>query len=155
MFSIGVCIHFLLHQAKMKTNFLCVKKETIRKLFSGRKTRQEGCYRYICNQFDVILNVLITFADNFSVSFTISKSNCKFVFNNLKQKNLSSPLKVEIDQFVICLVLLACLSFKISSISLSDRDVNRDGVFCSFPASFRKCRPREYRIYPCTSRSCV
>ena len=60
-----------------------------------------------------------------------------YICNNLKRKNLSLPLKAEIEQFVICLVLLECLSFKIWSISLSERDANRDGVFCSFQPDLR------------------
>ena len=41
----------------------------------------------------------------------------------LKQKNLSLPLKVETDQFVICLVLPECPSVKICCISPSKRIV--------------------------------
>ena len=79
--------------------------------------------------------MLITFADNFFREFYYFQEQLQiYIFNNLKRKNLSLPLKVEIDEFVICLVLLECLSFKIWSISLSVRDGNRDGVFCSFSA---------------------
>ena len=46
----------------------------------------------------------------------------------LKRKNLSLPLKVETDQFVIFLVLPDCLSVKICSISPSDSEANRDGA---------------------------
>ena len=42
----------------------------------------------------------------------------------LKRKNLSLPLKVETDQFVICLVLPECLSVKICSISPTDSEAN-------------------------------
>ena len=38
----------------------------------------------------------------------------------LKRKNLSLPLKVKTDQFVICLVLPECLSVKICCISPLD-----------------------------------
>ena len=68
-----------------------------------------------------------------------------------KWKNLSLPLKVETDPFVICLVLPECLSVKICCISLSDREANRDGadaespflLFFSFSASFKNSSPRE------------
>ena len=43
-----------------------------------------------------------------------------------KLKNLRLPLKVETEQFVICLVLPECLSVKICCISHSDSEVNRD-----------------------------
>ena len=46
----------------------------------------------------------------------------------LKRKNLSLPLKVETDQFVIFLVLPDCLSIKICSISPSDSKTNHDGA---------------------------
>ena len=69
----------------------------------------------------------------------------------LKRKNLSLPLKVETDQFVICLVLSECLSVKICCISPSDSEANRDGadaespfpLFFSFSASFKNSSPRE------------
>ena len=69
----------------------------------------------------------------------------------LKRKNLSLPLKVEADQFIICLVLPECLSVKICCISPSSSDVNRDGadaeprfpLFFSFSASFKNSSPRE------------
>ena len=48
--------------------------------------------------------------------FSIESSS--FIFNNLKRKNLSLPLKVETDQFVICLVLLiVCGSDQLESLS--------------------------------------
>ena len=58
----------------------------------------------------------------------------------LKRKNLSLPLKVETDQFVICLVLPECLLH-----------ANRDGadaespfpLFFSFSVSFKNSSPRE------------
>ena len=87
----------------------------------------------ICNQVDVILNVLVTFADNFSVSFTISKNNCKYIFNNLKLKNLNLPLKVEIDQFVICLVLLVSF-FQNVGFHFTLTETRIVTAFCSFPA---------------------
>ena len=46
----------------------------------------------------------------------------------LKRKNLSSPLKIETDQFVICLVLPECLSVKICCISPPNSEANRDGA---------------------------
>ena len=69
----------------------------------------------------------------------------------LKQKNLSLPLKVETDQFVICLVLPECLTVKICCISPSNSEANRDGadaespfpLFFSFSASFKNSSPRE------------
>ena len=68
-----------------------------------------------------------------------------------KQKNLSLPLKVETDQFVIYLVLPECLSVKICRISPSNSVANRDGadakspfpLFFSFSASFKNSSPRE------------
>ena len=69
----------------------------------------------------------------------------------LKRKNLSLPLKVETDQYVICLVLPGCLSVKICCISTSNSEANRDGadaespfpLFFSFSASFKNSSPRE------------
>ena len=63
-----------------------------------------------------------------------------------KRKNLSLPLKVETDQFVICLALPKCLSVKICCISPSNSEADRDGadaespfpLFFSFSASFKK-----------------
>ena len=84
----------------------------------------------------------------------------------LKRKNLSLPLKVETDQFVICLVLPECLSVKICCISPSNSEANRDGadaespfpLFFSFSASFKNSshRPlqkrertgKEYSCFP-------
>ena len=68
-----------------------------------------------------------------------------------KRKNLSLPLKVETDQFVICSVLPECLSVKICCISPSNSEANRDGadadspfpLFFSFSASFKNSSPRE------------
>ena len=69
----------------------------------------------------------------------------------LKRKHLSLPLKIETDQFVICLVLPECLSAKICCISPSDSEENRDGadaespfpLFFSFFASFKNSSSRE------------
>ena len=69
----------------------------------------------------------------------------------LKRKNLSLPLKVETDQFVICLVLPECLSVKICCISPSNSEANRYGtdaespfpLFFSFSASFKNSSLRE------------
>ena len=69
----------------------------------------------------------------------------------LKRKNLSLSLKVETDQFVICLVLPECLFVKICCISPLDSEANRDGagaespfpLFFSFSASFKNSSPRE------------
>ena len=69
--------------------------------------------------------------------------------NNLKLKNLSLPLKVETDEFVICLVLPECLSVKIFRISPSNSEANHDGadtefsVVFLFSASFKNSSPRE------------
>ena len=67
-----------------------------------------------------------------------------------KRKNLCLPLKVEIDQFVFCLVLPECLSVKICCISPSDSEANCDGsaespcpLFFSLSASFKNSSPRE------------
>ena len=51
----------------------------------------------------------------------------------LKRKNLSLPLKVETDHFVICLVLPECLSVKICWISPSDSEANLDGADAESP----------------------
>ena len=69
----------------------------------------------------------------------------------LKRKNLSLPLKVETDQFIICLVLPECHSVKICCISPSNSEANRDGadpespfpLFFSYPTSFKNSNPRE------------
>ena len=69
----------------------------------------------------------------------------------LKRKNLSLPLKVETDQFVICLVLLECLSVKICRISPLNSEANCDGADAESPfsllfyfsASFKNSSPRE------------
>ena len=69
----------------------------------------------------------------------------------LKRKNSSLPLKVETDQFVICLVLPGCLSVKICCISPANSEANRDGadaespfpLFFSFSTSFKNSSPRE------------
>ena len=50
-----------------------------------------------------------------------------------KRKNLSLHLKVETDQFVICLVLPESLSVKICCISPSDSEANRDGSDAESP----------------------
>ena len=60
-------------------------------------------------------------------------------------------MKVETDQFVICLVLPECLSVKNCCISPSDSEANRDGadaespfpLFFSFIASLKNSGPRE------------
>ena len=67
----------------------------------------------------------------------------------LKRKNLRLPLKVETDQFVICLVLPECLSVKICCILPSDSEANRDSADAEFPfplcfsfsASFKNTEP--------------
>ena len=47
----------------------------------------------------------------------------------LKRKNLSLPLKVKTDQFVICLVLPECLSVRpVKICCISPSDTNRDGT---------------------------
>ena len=46
----------------------------------------------------------------------------------LKRKSLSLPLKVDTNQFVICLVLPECPSVKICCISPLDSEANRDGA---------------------------
>ena len=69
----------------------------------------------------------------------------------LKQKKIKLTLKVETDQFVFCLVLPECLSVRISCISPSDSEANRDGadvespipLFFCFSASFKNSSPRE------------
>ena len=66
----------------------------------------------------------------------------------LKRKNSSLPLKDETDQFVICLVLLECLSVKNCILPL-DSEANHDGadaelsfpLFISFSASFKNSIP--------------
>ena len=69
----------------------------------------------------------------------------------LKRKNVSLPLKVETDQFVICLVSPECVSVKICCISSSDSEANGDGsdtespfpLFFALSASFKNSSPRE------------
>ena len=83
----------------------------------------------------------------------LSKIGIGFISNFLlkARKNWSLPLKVATDQFVICLVLLECLSVKICCISHLDSRANRDGadveppfpLFFSFSASFKNSNPRE------------
>ena len=51
----------------------------------------------------------------------------------LKRNNLSLPLKVETDQFVICLVLPECLSVKLCCTSPSDSEADRDGADAESP----------------------
>ena len=51
----------------------------------------------------------------------------------LKRENLSLPLKVETDQFVICLVLPECLSVKLCCTSPSDSGADRDGADAESP----------------------
>ena len=83
--------------------------------------------------------------------FKFSVESSSFIFNNFKWKTLSLPLKVETDQFVICLVLPECLSVKICCTSPSDSEANRDGadaespfpLFFSFSASFKHSSLRE------------
>ena len=86
----------------------------------------------------------------FFFKFPVKSSS--FIFNNFKtKKNVSLPLQVETDQFVICLVSPECLSVKIFCISPSDNEANRDGadadspfpVFLSFSALFKNSSPRE------------
>ena len=65
--------------------------------------------------------------------FSFSVKSSSFILNNFKTKNLSLPLKVETDQFVICLVLPEFLSVKICFISPSDSEANRDGTHAESP----------------------
>ena len=73
--------------------------------------------------------------------------------NSVKWKNLRSPLKVETNQFVFCLVLPECLSVKICCISPSDSEANRDGSNAEspFPLFFSLLRTlaREKRSESC------
>ena len=70
-----------------------------------------------------------------------------------KRKNLLLPLKVETDQFVLCLVLPECLSVKICCISPSESEANRDGYDAEspFPLFFSLLRTltREKRSENC------
>ena len=83
--------------------------------------------------------------------FKFSVESSSFIFNNFKTEILSLPLKVKTDQFVNCLVLLECLSVKISCISPSDCEANCDSadadstfpLFFSFSVSFKNSSPRE------------
>ncbi len=67
------------------------------------------------------------------MSFTISENNYKYIFNSFKTEKFKLPLKVETDQFVICLVLSECLSVKICCISPLDSEANRDGADAESP----------------------
>ena len=75
------------------------------------------------------------------------------VLTILKRKNLSLPLKVEADQFVICLVLPECLSVKICCISPSESEANRDGSDAETPfplfSSLLRTLVREKRSENC------
>ena len=87
------------------------------------------------------------------ISIFLSKARV-LNLNISKRKNLSLPLKVETDQFVICLVLPENVSaVKICCISSSDSDPNRDGSDAEspFPLFFSLLRTlaREKRSENC------
>ena len=83
--------------------------------------------------------------------FIFSVESSSLIFNNLKTENLSLPLKVETEQFVICFVLPECLSVKVCCILPLDSEANRDGadakspfpLFFSFSVPFKKSCLRE------------
>ena len=85
----------------------------------------------------------------FHFEFSVESSN--FTFNNFKTEKFKLRLKVKTDQFVICVVLLECLSVKICCISPSSSEANRDGADAespfplsfSFSASFKNSSPKE------------
>ena len=95
---------------------------------------------------EILCKIGIGFISNFLLKVRV------LYLTILKRKNLSLPLKVETDQFVICLVSPECLSVKICHrISPSNSEANRDGAvaeslfpsFFSFSTSFKNSRPRE------------
>ena len=94
---------------------------------------------------EILCKIGIGFISNFLLKVRV------LYLTILKRKNLSLPLKVETDQFVICLVLPECLSVKICCISPSNSEANRDGadaespfpLFFLFSASFKNSSPRE------------
>ena len=85
--------------------------------------------------------------------FKFSVESSSFLFSNFKTEKfkLTLALKVETDQFVICLALPWCLSVKICCISPSNSEANCDGadaessfpLFFSFSASFKNFSLRE------------
>ena len=94
---------------------------------------------------EILCKIGIGFISNFLLKVRV------LYLTILKRKNLSFPLKVETDQFVICLVLPECLSVKICCISPSNSEANRGGadaespfpLFFSFSASFKNSSLRE------------
>ena len=105
-------------------------------------------YVYLFTLFalsEILCKIGIGFTSNFLLNVRVLH------FTILKRKNVSLPLKVETDQFVICLVLPECLSVKICCISPSNSEANRDSagaespfpLFFSFSASFKDASPRE------------
>ena len=94
---------------------------------------------------EILCKIGIGFISNFLLKVRV------FYLTILKRKNLSLPLKVETEQFVICLVLPECLSVKICCISPSNSEANHDGaddespfpLFFSFSVSFKNSSPRD------------
>ena len=82
---------------------------------------------------EVIVRVKRNIMQNRNCYFEFSVESSSFIFNNFKTEKLSLPLKVETDQFVICLVLPECLSVKICCISPSNSEANRDGADAESP----------------------
>ena len=76
---------------------------------------------------EILCKIGIGFISNFLLKVRV------LYLTILKRKNLSLPLKVETDQFVICLVLPECLSVKICCISPSNSEANRDGADADSP----------------------
>ena len=111
---------------------------------SDAKTGQQY-HKWLFAFSEILCKIGIGFISNFLLK-------ARFLYLQvLKRKNLNLPLKVETDQFVICLVLPECLSVKICCISPSNSKANRDGadaespfrfVF-SFSASFKNSSLRE------------
>ena len=93
----------------------------------------------------ILWKIEISFISNFLLKVRV------LYLTILKRKNVSLPLKVETDQFVIWLVLPECLYVKIRCISPSNSEANCDGadagspfkLFSSFSASFKNSSLRE------------
>ena len=110
-----------------------------------RREKRTTISEVIVRVSEILCKIGICFISNFLLKVRVLH------WTILKRKNLSLPLKVEIDQFVICLVLPECLSVKICCISPSNSEANRDGadakslfpLFFSFSASFKNSYPRK------------
>ena len=110
-----------------------------------RREKGQQYQKWLFALSEILCKIGIGFTSNFRLKVPVLHLTI------LKRKNLSFLLKVETDQFVICLVLPECLSIKICCISPSNSEANRDSadaespfpLFLSFSASFKNSSPRE------------